>query len=157
MQQVRIIITNVQMYKTIAEEAYSQMVLADDSAQTPNSEGTGYIIRYDPERSSFKYAMIALVFTGMWLEALIHLHFVQKHGKELYNKYDRKSYEEKLKKLEVTDEELLDRVRRYRDVRRELVHEKAYFNQEGVKRAQEEAKVAHEMMLKIDEHFLNTN
>lgn len=145
-----LIITNVSTYKTIAQEAYEKMASANKSGRTPKADGTGWILKYDPERTSFKSAMISIVFTGMWLEALLHLLIVSRHGEHKYREYDRKIYEEKLLLLGITDNDLIEQVKRFRIIRKELVHEKAHFDIESLKTAQDEAEIAHEVMMKIE-------
>ena len=68
-----------------------------DAGRRPKEDGSGWIITYDPDQTSFKQAMISIVFTAMWFEALMHLLIVQKYGIELFKKYDRKNYADKLK------------------------------------------------------------
>lgn len=46
-------------------------------------------------------------------------------GEDWEKKFDRKPYEEKLKALGITDEEILASAKRLREVRKDLVHEKA--------------------------------
>jgi hypothetical protein len=150
-----LVVTNLATYKAIAEEAYTQMVKANESSRTPRSDGAGWIIRYDPEQASFKSAMIVVVFTGMWLEALMHMLIMREHGEAKYHEYDRKSYEQKLQVLGVMDKTLLSKVERFRLTRKELVHEKAYFDQAAIKTAQKEAQIAHEVMSEIDGLFRN--
>ena len=98
--------------------------------------------------------MVSIVFTGMWLEALMHLLIVKKYGKDKFKKYDFKTYEEKLQLLGYTDKKLLHRVSRFRRNRKSLVHEKAHFDQDEIKKAQDEAENAHEMLVAIHSHFL---
>ncbi|ACD89734.1 hypothetical protein Clim_0648 [Chlorobium limicola DSM 245] len=147
-----IIITNVEIYKAVANEAYEDMVLLSESGRRLKSDGSaGFIITYDPTHASFKKAMISLVFTGMWLEALMHLLIVRQFGEAKFKEYDFKSYEEKLKLLGVEDKQLLDRTSRFRVIRKALVHEKAHFDDGEMKTAQSEAKNAHQMLQAICE------
>lgn len=146
----RPVITNVSVYKAIAEDAFAQVVEATEMDRTPKPDGSGYILRYDPERTSLKSSMVTVVFTGMWLEALTHLLIVRDHGEEKYREYDRKSYEKKLRLLGIEDEELLSLVVQFRTTRKELVHEKAHFDSGTVKTAQKEAEVANGIMRKIE-------
>ena len=100
------IISNVTVYKAIAEEAYSDMVQLVNSGRKRKTDGSdGWIIQLDPEQKSFKKAMISIVFTGMWLEALTHLLIVKKFGEKKFKEYDFKSYEEKLELLGITEKE----------------------------------------------------
>ncbi len=139
--------TNVTIFMAIAEDAYATVVEAD--RKNRERSGIGYIIRYDPEQKGFKGAIVTVVFTAMWLEALTHLLIFQRHGEEKCKKYDRKNYEEKLKLLDIHDDDLFLLVKKLRVARRELVHEKAFFDTDTLKSAQREARVAHEVMRRV--------
>jgi len=131
-----IVITNISIYKAIAEEAYQNMVELMDAGRRLKPDGsTGWIITFDPKQTSFKQSMISIVFTGIWLEALMHLLIVRKFGKSKFKEYDFKSYEDKLQLLGCSDQELLERVSRFRKTRKSLVHEKAHFDDGEIKRA----------------------
>jgi hypothetical protein len=147
-------ITNIEIYKTIADEAYQKMVQLMEAGRPPKPDGSaGRTIIYDPNQNSFKQSMISIVFTGMWLESLIHLLIVKIHGKEKFKEYDFKSYEEKLQLLGCTDQKLLDRVLRFRKTRKSLVHEKAHLDDGEIKLAQDEAENAHQILICIYGHF----
>ncbi len=149
-------VTNITIYKAIADEAYQEMSHLVDNGRRPKPDGSpGWIISYDPSHASFKKAMISIVFTGMWLEALMHVLIVEKFGKAKFKEYDFKSYEEKLKLLGVTDEELLDSVSRFRTTRKALVHEKAHFNDGEIKTAQSEAENAHQILRAVHTQISN--
>ena len=149
-----IVITNIEIYKAIADEAYQKMVQLMEAGRPPKPDGSaGRTIIYDPNQNSFKQSMISIVFTGMWLESLIHLLIVKKHGKEKFKEYDFKSYEEKLQLLGCTDQKLLDRVLRFRKTRKSLVHEKAHLDDGEIKLAQDEAENAHQILICIHGHF----
>lgn len=148
------VLTNAAVYKSIADEAYEKMVQSTEAGRRPKPDGSvGWIVTYDPNQTSFRQAMISLVFTGMWLEAVTHLLIVKAHGIEKAKEYDFKSYEEKLALLDCTDEKLLNSVLRFRKARRSLVHEKAYFDDGEVRWAQKEAENAHELLVAIQERF----
>jgi hypothetical protein len=148
----RPVITNIETYKAIADEAHAHMVAAMEAGRRPEPDGSpGWIITFDPDQTSFKQAMISIVFTGMWLEALMHLLIVQTHGEGVFKKYDPRTYEDKLKLLGCEDQGILDRATRFRRTRKELVHEKAY---REIRRAQEEAENAHALLTAVHIHFL---
>ncbi len=150
----RLVITNIAIYKAIADEAHQEMVQLMEAGRRPKPDGSaGWIITYDPNQTSFKQSMVSIVFTGMWLEALMHLLIVNEYGKDRFNEYDFKTYEEKLQLLGYMDEKILHRVSRFRDIRKSLVHEKAHFDEDEIKRAQDEAENAHEMLVAIHRHF----
>lgn len=145
-----VVFSNVSIYKEIVEEAYSKMCLLSDEGKTPKDDGSsGHIIKYDPTHSSFKHSMIVVVFTGMWLEAMLHQLIVSRHGEEKFKKYDFKPYREKLALLGVSDSEILDKVDLFKASRKELVHEKAFFDSGEIKVVQKEAELAHQVMASV--------
>ena len=151
----RPVITNIETYKAIADEAHAQVVAAMEAGRRPKPDGSpGWIFTLDPEQTSFKQAMISIVFTGMWLEALMHLLIVQTHGEDVFKKYDRQPYEQKLELLNCRDAGILDRATRFRRIRKELVHEKAYQDDGEIRRAQDEAENAHALLTAVHNHFL---
>ena len=157
----RPILTNVCTYKAIAEEAYQEMTEDLKRNVRPNPDGRGGAIKlFDPERTSFKQAMVSVVFTCIWLEATLHLLIVGRYGKNGFKELDRHPYERKLEALGCGDEVLIARAGRLRNARRELVHEKAHleFNDEGeftgeLMTAQEEAKNARAVMEGVERRF----
>lgn len=97
-----IVTTNFKIYKAIADEAHEKMVHLMEMGRWPKSDGSGrWTITHDPNMTSFKHAMISIVFTGMWLDACLHLLLVRKYGKREFEKMklDKpgKTYEIKLK------------------------------------------------------------
>lgn len=152
----RIIITNIDIFKAIADEAHQKMSHFIKAGRRPKADGsTGWIITYDPDRNSFKQAMISIVFSAMWLESLLHLLIVKHLGEKKFKECDRKkiNYEKKLELLGCTDQDILDRVARFRKTRNSLVHEKAHFDSGEIITAQDEANNAHEMLIAINRHF----
>ena len=129
----RPILSNVCTYKAVADEAYREM--AEDRERNvlrnPDFRGGG-VKRFDPERTSFKQAMVSIVFTCILLEATLHLLIVGRCGKNRFEELDPYPCERKLEALGYGDEDLLRRAGRLRNARRELVHEKAHleFNTE---------------------------
>jgi hypothetical protein len=117
---------NAKVYRDIAEQAYEEAVRLDRSSKTPKLDGSpGYVIAFDPSRRSFKQCLIAIAFSGIYLEALLYLKGVELHGQQWKNKHGRKTYEAKLRLLGVTDDSLLHGAKRLRESRNDLVHEKA--------------------------------
>ena len=86
----------------------------------------------DPERRSFKKSLIAVAFSGIYLEALLFVHGTLRMGEDWEKKFDRKVYEEKLTALGIADEKMLAGAKRLREVRNDLVHEKARLLDSGV-------------------------
>lgn len=146
----RLIFTNVTIYKTIAADAFESMRELIDSGRKPKDDGSGWILQLDPQQRSFRQAMIVIVFVGMWLEAFLHLLIVHRHSEQRFREFDRKSYEEKLQLLGISDQAVLESAARFRKARKELVHEKAHFDSGELKFAQDEAENAYQLLLTVD-------
>lgn len=146
--------TNVRVFYHIAREAYMAMGenLNSRRKAKPDDE-PGWIIKYDPEQKSFKNAFVTIVFCGVFLESLLHLLIVKREGLEIFEKYDRKCYEDKLRLLRCEDESILEGCKHYREARREIVHEKAHIDNKKIRVAQKEAAFAMELIQKIVTHF----
>lgn len=150
------VLSNVATYKAIALDAHKEMHEQINSGRRLKDDGSpGWIITFDAERRSFKKAMIAIVFTGMWLEALLHLLIVRDHGIEKFKEFDFKSYADKMRLLGCSDQSFLDAAEKFRQCRKELVHEKAYFDTSEIKTAQDEADNAHQLLLAVDSLFMS--
>ncbi len=150
----RLVISNISTYKAIALDAHKSMQELLDAGRRPKDDGSpGYILTYDPDHKCFKQAMITIVFTGMWLDALLHLLIVQDHGLKIFKKYDHKSYEDKIRFLGCSDQHILDEVKKFRALRNELVHEKAYCDDGQLKTAQDEADNAYNLLVSVDKFF----
>ena len=146
-----LIFTNVSTYRAIAIEAFETMRDLVVSGRRPKEDGSpGWILQFDPNQKSFKQAMIAIVFTGIWLEALLHLLIVRDHGEEKFREFDRKPYEEKLRLIGIDNISILEVAARFRIARNELVHEKAHFDTGETKTAQDEAGNAYHLLLAIE-------
>ena len=120
------LLTNAHVYRGIAEEALVEATRLDAEAKRPKPDGSpGFVIQLDPERKSFKKSLIAIAFSGIYREALLFVCGTFRMGATWEQQFDRKPYEEKLKALGITDEGLLASAKRLREVRNDLVHEKA--------------------------------
>lgn len=120
------VLSNIEVYWSIAEEAHANMQAAWAEHTTPKQDGQpGLIIRWDPKRRSFKSAMVAIAFCSMFLDSLLYLSLQEKLGRAEALKADRLPHEERLKILGITDTALLSRVITFREARKDLVHEKA--------------------------------
>ncbi len=149
-----IIITNVAVYREVMEEAYASMREAMRKHCRPKSNGEpGLIKTYDPSRKSFKQAMICIVFAGMWVEAELHIQLGWRRGKDVAKEADRKTWEEKLRKFGVCDEDLLEKVCEFRKSRKDLVHEKALFTQDYFSAAQDSAELAYRVVGLVEAVF----
>ena len=150
-------ITNIDVYFAIAEESQAEAERLENLARRPNPDG-GFIITYDPERKSFKNSLIAITFAGIYLESLLYMVGVKKFGRDEYDKkYDHKSYEDKLKLFGVTDATLLAEAKHVREMRRDLVHEKAVefgdLTAAAIHVAQDEAKKTVSFVKKVKERL----
>lgn len=149
-----LIFTNVSTYRMIAIEVFEEMQALVESGRRPKEDGSpGWILQFDTAQKSFKRAMVVIVFTGMWLEALLHLLIVRNHGEEMFRKFDFKPYEEKIRLIGIDDNSILEAAARFRIARKELIHEKAHFNAGETQLAQDEARNAYQLLLAIDTAF----
>jgi hypothetical protein len=121
------LLTNLDVYLAIAEEALVECERLEKESRTPKPDGEpGFIVKYDPERKSFKNGLIAITFAGIFLEAYFYIVGVSRFGRTEYNKtHDRKTYEQKLILFGISDPALLARCGHFREMRKDVVHEKA--------------------------------
>lgn len=148
------LISNVDAYLSIARESYSEMQRCFDKDRRPKNDGSGgWIICFDPERRSFKSAIICITFCGMVQDALIYIELTKKYGRDQASKIDKNCNKaaDRLSKLGLVDQELFRLAERFRILRNELVHEKAIdiadMNSESFRTAQSGAK---ESMVYLD-------
>jgi hypothetical protein len=123
--------SNLQVYYEIAKKAQSKSEKLDKRYTKPIPGQPGRFVHgYDPGRGSFKNALIAIVFSGVFADALIAVAALQEpellaKQKTSFNKFFNKmNYEEKLKVLGVTDKILLENCKEFRDSRNDVVHDK---------------------------------
>lgn len=147
------IATNVEIYLQIAEEAFESMEKAFEGGRRKRADGEGWIITLDPTHRSFKSAIIYITFSGMWLEAKLHLTVSQRYGKTAAKKVDRRDYESKLELLGLLDADLRSKLKDFRDLRRELMHEKALFDRQNSRYAQHEARKVRTLMQELQMRF----
>jgi len=119
-------ISNLNVYLAIAEEALAEAERLEAQERTPKpNDEPGFIIKYDPDRKSFKNSLIAITFSGIYLDALLYVVGVARLGKSEYLKIERNHYEPKLQLLGLSDPHLLASCKKFRVARNDLVHEKA--------------------------------
>lgn len=146
--------TNVRTFYDMARESFELMNSLTESNRRPKPNGEpGWIITHDPAQMSFKAALITIIFCGVYLDALLHLLYVDKQGVENYKKYDRKIYEEKLELLGCDSPSIIDECKHYRTVRNGIVHEKAHLDKGKIRWAQDEAKKAFRLIELVNAHF----
>ena len=120
------ILSNVRVYRDIATNAHIEAETLAASATVARNDGSGgSVVTYDPLQRSFKASLVAIVFAGMYIEALCWLIGCQRLGVEKYRDIDAKPIEKRLAELGVTDAILLEDALAFRKARKELVHEKA--------------------------------
>jgi hypothetical protein len=157
--EVEQIITNLDVYVAIAEEALAESERLEKLARRPKPGGEpGDMLAYDPEQKSFKNSLVAIVFAGMYLDALFYILGTKRFGKARYNKkHDNKSLEEKLSLFGLCDKATLAEAERFRKIRRELVHEKAVQISDltvgTIHIAQEEARKALSLVKEVTENL----
>ena len=148
------VITNVSIYKAIAISAHLEMHELTNAGRRRKGDGSpGWIITYDPEQRSFKQAMIAIVFTGMWLEAFLHLRIVRDHGLQKFKEYDFKCLADKLQLLGCSEPAIIETAQKFQKCRKEFVHEKAYCDAREIRTAHNGADNANQLLLAIDAWF----
>ena len=143
--------TNCTIFRQIVDESYIAMKKSTEEHRRPNpTSDVGSIITVDPSHAGLKSALNVIVFAGIWLEAYLHLVAVSRLGKGAAKKFDRKAYEDKLTQLECSNSDILDKAKRLRNTRREIVHEKAHFDSGEIKIAQTEAQLAYELVTSVE-------
>jgi hypothetical protein len=120
-------ISNVDVYLAIANDSHAEMTRQFNAGRRPKPDGSpGFIVTYDPSRSSFKQALICIAFCAMYFEALVYLVARTRLSKSKAEEIDRfNSYARRLESLGVHDQSLLQSAETLRSARRDLVHEKA--------------------------------
>lgn len=150
MTEPQYIITDLSVYHSIAKDALAQSEQVSVANRRPKPDGSaGFIITFDPEQTSFKKSLIALVFAGIYFEALLWLEGCRRMGEDKYRAIDKKKYEERLPELGISDPQLVASAKRFREARKDLVHEKATVKPETLYWAQDEARHAVEFVNQI--------
>ena len=147
-----LIISNVAIFESIVKDSYNLMIELIESADSPK-EGGGYIVKHDPNHQSVKEALKVIIFVGATIKAIWHQKAVELKSKSFAEKIDKEcnSMPKKLAALGISDQELLDKVKTYYSVRREIVHEKAHANsyKKNIYIAQKEAKEAIAVLVNV--------
>lgn len=118
-------ISNKESFLSVAREAHQEMTRLFEEGRTPKPDGSqGYIVKLDLKQRSFKNALVAVTFAGIYFEALTY--FVARQiSKSKATRVDKAGYHDKLVELGVTDWSLLQAAETFRINRNDLVHEKA--------------------------------
>jgi hypothetical protein len=121
-----LMISNIDTYLAMARDALATSKQLETSHRRPKANSSqGAIITYDPTHASFKHSLIAIVFAGVYLDALLYIVGTQRLGLAAYEKIERKHYEVKLQALGITDQDTIAACKRFREARNDIVHEKA--------------------------------
>ncbi|WP_028301336.1 hypothetical protein [Oceanospirillum beijerinckii] len=148
----RLIFTSLGAIEQIIFESQALMNRSLEKGRTPK-EGGGFILKYDPNHTSFKEALKVLVFVGAALESIWHQKAVELKSKTFAEKADRecKSVPSKFESIGLTEKSLLDSMSDYYTVRRQLIHEKAHQSkfQKTIFNAQSEANRAVELLKSV--------
>ena len=136
-------------------EAFVASAAEVDKRRRPRDDGSpGHVITYDPVHTSFKQSMIAIVFAGMYMESQLWLFGCNVLGATEYKRIDKLPLDQRVSKLGITDTALQADLKNYREVRKELVHEKPVplsMDRSPIRVAQEEAAKAVQLMHRLDE------
>ena len=146
--------TSIRYFYRIAQEAIA-FVRADQKARVrPKPDGQpGSVLIWDPAQRGFKTSFVAIVFSGIFIEAALHQLIASRKGIDEAKRTDKWTYEKKLRLLGCGDESLFEHSKEYTIARREIVHEKAYLDDGNLHIAQQEAERAFELVEKIVELF----
>ena len=152
-------VSHAAIFRQLAEESLAAAE-AEHSLRIDELEGerSGVVIRFDPEWRSFKHAIVAIVFAGMYIESRLWVVGCHRLGADQYRRVDRQPLEERIKALGITDERLVMDCRRYREARKGLVHEKPLpveLDRSPLRIAQDEASFAVTLMSRVDSELAN--
>ena len=146
--------TNASVYLAVANESCRSM--RDDLQRRvlPKPDGSpGNVLVFDPDRRSYKDAFITIVFSGMYVDAMLHILLVKRRGLDVARALDHATYEKKMEELGCQNQDLLTAAARFRTSRREVVHEKAFLDQDSFKVAQDEAESSIAFVETFNQHF----
>ncbi|MGE3924678.1 MAG: hypothetical protein AB7G13_17235 [Lautropia sp.] len=74
-------LSNARTYLSIATDALAESERLDAAARRPKPNGeTGFIVTIDPEQRAFKQSLVAIVFAGVYFEALLYIVGVERLG-----------------------------------------------------------------------------
>lgn len=146
--------TNIVAYREIAAESLRESEAFFEANRRPRDDGSGgHVLTVDPDRQSLKHSFIAIAFAGMYIEAALWLYGSKKLGVKEYTPIDFGKLEKRVAPLGINDKDLEAKLKDYREMRKELVHEKAVpFSQDTTptRYAQKEAKKSVELMLQVE-------
>lgn len=89
-------ITNLKTYLDISIEYQAKSKMLMDSQRKPIEGRPGrFVTLLDPTNSSFKFALISVVFAGIYLDALLHIESLRCFGDKsdkFIDKFDHMTY-----------------------------------------------------------------
>jgi hypothetical protein len=124
------VISNLTLFRHMAEEAAAKSLESLNAHRTPKPNGeTGFINHPDPDRVSMKQALIAIAFSGIYLEALIRI--AKLDAKKMGLRFVAKAAEQgryggKLQAVGIKDPATVEEANHFNDVRDDLIHEEPY-------------------------------
>jgi hypothetical protein len=124
-----LLVSQYPLYRTIAHEAAARSRESLNANRTPKPNGEPGFILHGDNQVSFKQALIAVAFSGIYLEALIKIvaREAKKSNRRFVAKRDKKGrYGGKLEVLGIKDKGLIAEANRFNDVRDDLIHEDSY-------------------------------
>jgi len=133
--QSTVLISHLHVYRAIAEEAAAKSLKSLNEHRTPKPNGQPGFILHGDNGVSFKEALIAIAFSGIYLEALMAI--VQRQSKASGKRFVSKGAKEgryggKLQAIGIKDPELIAEANHFNDARDELIHENSYELKVGV-------------------------
>lgn len=120
--------STLEVYRSIAEDACTAARdLWHQAHPFPLSGLRGISLTPDPSDECLKQSLIAITFSAIYLEALLHQAGTRKEGVAWEKRWDHRIDERKLPELGITDPELIEAAQRFRESHNNLIHEKAIF------------------------------
>jgi hypothetical protein len=128
------VISNLNTYLAIATDALTKAQELEAAQTRPMPDGhAGKIMMWDPSRASFKHSLIAIVFAGVYLDALLYIADRKQPGQKSGAKAAKLRRKERgsnrylvgLAKIGITDPEIVAACQRLNEVRDGIVHERA--------------------------------
>lgn len=118
-------LTNVETYYEMAEEAYKAMSEALQTRRTISADHKTMTVDGAKSQLASRQAFIVIAFCAIHFEALVYILALEKVGTTEALKVDRKLYEERLRALGCPHQALIDQAKRLREIRKDMIHEKA--------------------------------
>lgn len=158
----RFILSNLHTFRELAHEALGESERLLKTHRRPRADGEpGYVITADPGRRSFKQALVAIAFAGMYLDALLRIEMIRRLGMSAARDLEFRSYEKKLTALGIGSDVLHARTTHFREVRNDLMHEEPIVEGENPRRmpeaAQDQARLAIDLIEDITRTLSETS